>query len=269
MRIARALSLLGRASRREAERLVADGRVAVNGELIHEPATLVDLRRDRIDVDGETIGAAAPRLTYLAMHKPVGVVSTVRDPHAEKTIMDLAPAGTRLYPVGRLDKDSEGLILLTNDGNFANAVTHPRYETEREYSALVDFAPHGKTLEQLRRGVVLDGVRTAQARVWIERSDPAGVWLKLVLHEGRNREVRHMMDAVGHPVRRLIRTRIGPVELGNLKPGTYRALKRSEVRALIEAAKRAAYQAQRAEAEAAARAAAGPAQREPRGRGRR
>jgi len=255
MRVARALSMLGRASRREAERMIADGRVAVNNERVVDPATLVRLVHDQLTVDGERVGAA-PRRVYLALHKPAGFVSTVRDPHAERTVMQLVPAEQRLYPVGRLDKESEGLIILTNDGELANAITHPRYEIEKEYRALVDREPARKTLERLRRGILLDGVSTAPAEISFERTEPGGVWLRLVLREGRNHEVRRMLEAIGHPVRRLIRTRIGPVQIGGLRPGTYRALSQVEVRELLLPARRAAIREKRRAARAADAAAA-------------
>jgi 23S rRNA pseudouridine2605 synthase len=231
MRLARAISQLGVASRRAAEELIAQGRVSVNDEVVATPAVMVDPNTDRISVDGKLL-EHRPSRRYLALNKPVGVVSTVSDPHAERSVVQLVPSSTRLYPVGRLDKDSEGLILLTNDGDFANVVTHPRYETEKEYLALVHKTPEPDDLELLRKGVELDGQLTAPARVEIDHRERGGVWLRLVIHEGRNREVRRMLAAIGHDVQRLIRTRIGPVTLGSLESGQYRPLTPSEIRTL-------------------------------------
>jgi 23S rRNA pseudouridine2605 synthase len=228
MRIARALSVVGWCSRREAERLIAEGRVAVNGQVARTPATLVNLAADHLSVDGRNLSDPV-ETRYIALHKPRGVVSTARDPHAERTVVELVPSSCRLYPVGRLDKDSEGLILLTNDGEFANRVAHPRFETEKEYLALVRERPNTAALERLRKGVALDGRPTAPARVGVLEGTTEGCWLRLVLHEGRNREVRRMLETVGHPVLRLIRTRVGPVYLGTLRPGEYRDLRAEEV----------------------------------------
>jgi 23S rRNA pseudouridine2605 synthase len=238
MRIARALSVLGVASRREAERLIADGRVRCNDEVVTSPATIVELGRDRLQVADQVL-SAAPTHRYVALNKPLGVVSTVWDPHADRTVIDLVPSTERLYPVGRLDKDSEGLILLTNDGDFTNQVTHPRYETEKEYFALVESAPTVPELRSLRTGVSLDGQRTAPARVRVEEETVEGTWIRITLHEGRNREVRRMLQAVGHDVLRLVRTRVGPIELGNLPSGKFRELRQEEVRKLLADARAA------------------------------
>jgi 23S rRNA pseudouridine2605 synthase len=231
MRIAKALSALGYSSRRDGERLIAAGRVRVNGERVTNPVTLVNLSHDRVTVDGEPT-KSQPAHRYVALHKPRGVTSTTRDRHAERTVVELVPSSERLYPVGRLDKDSEGLILLTNDGALANAITHPRYGMEREYLVLVEHAPSPQALGRLRRGVEIDGQRTAPARAEVYRRGREGVWLRLVLREGRNREVRRMLEAVGEIVQRLVRVRIGPVRLGELRPGQYRELREQEIREL-------------------------------------
>lgn len=231
MRIARALSLLGYCSRREAEGLIAGGRVAVDGATVTTPATLVDPAAATVTVDGQTLAPQATRV-YLALHKPPGVVSTVRDPHASRTVLDLVSSQGRLYPVGRLDKDSEGLILLTNDGELANLVTHPRYQVEKEYLALVKEPPSLETIQRLRSGVSVDGRRSAPARVEVARRSPEGVWVRLVLREGWNREVHRILAAVGHPVVRLVRVRIGPVRLGRLAPSASRPLTGAEVQRL-------------------------------------
>lgn len=232
MRIARALAMVGTRSRRESERLVSAGWVTVNGADVTDLATLVDPSRDTIAVNGVPLHEPAP-FAYYALHKPRGVVSTVRDPHATHTVVQLVPSEARLYPVGRLDKDSEGLLLLTNDGDFANAVTHPRYEVEKEYQALVAPPPSANGLEQLRAGVSLDGRLVAPRAIGV-RAAPEGTWVRVILHEGQKREVRRLLRVIGLTVRRLVRTRIGSVRLGRLKPGEYRPLRRDEIRALLE-----------------------------------
>ncbi|HEY3117596.1 MAG TPA: pseudouridine synthase [Chloroflexota bacterium] len=232
MRIARALSSLGYCSRREADRLIEQRRVAVNGEILQTPVALVDVERDAIAVDGVTIGLVAT-MTY-ALYKPVGVTSTVRDPHAGRTVVQLVDSPVRLYPVGRLDKESEGLILLTNDGELAQRVTHPRYGVEKEYEALVDRVPEPATLDAIRAGVVLDGRPRRPLRVAAIQRD-SGAWVRLVLAEGINHEVRRILGVVGLSVRRLVRTRIGPVRLGRLRPGGSRLLSSEEIEALNDA----------------------------------
>jgi 23S rRNA pseudouridine2605 synthase len=226
----------GAASRRDAERLIAEGRVQVDGQRVGDPAFLVYPDRVTLTLDGKVLEPHR-RLRYVALHKPPGVVSTVRDPHAKRTVTALVESETRLYPVGRLDKDSEGLILLTNDGDFANVVTHPRYGVEKEYRAMVRNRPPREALERLRRGVMIDGELARAVTVDVERQGREGAWVRLVLREGRKREVRRMLDAVQHPVLRLIRTRIGPIRLGNLAPGAHRELSEREVRQLLAGAK--------------------------------
>lgn len=231
MRIARALAQIGPHSRRESEQLVVAGRVSVNGRPVAGPATLVDPLLDTIQVDGVLLGRPAGR-EYYAVHKPRGVASTVSDPHADRTVVQLVPSEARLYPVGRLDKESEGLILLTNDGDFANRTAHPRYEVAKEYQALVASVPSEDALAQLGAGVLLDGrlVQPDGVSLWAALDGP---WVGVVLHEGRKHEVRRLLAAVGLTVRRLVRTRIGPIRLGALKPGQYRALRPKEIAALL------------------------------------
>ena len=236
MRIARALAIIGIASRRDAERLVTAGRVRVDGQLVRDPAFSVFPDQVQILLDGKVV-EKLQEYRYIALNKPVGVVSTVRDPHATRTVMDFVERDARLYPVGRLDKDSEGLILLTNDGSFANVATHPRYGVEKEYRALVRNRPTRESLERLQRGVMLDGESARAVQADMERQGRDGTWVRLVLKEGRKREVRRMLEAVGHPVLRLIRTRVGPIRLGNLASGTHRELSEWEVRRLIASAR--------------------------------
>jgi 23S rRNA pseudouridine2605 synthase len=228
VRLGKYLAHAGVASRRAAERVIAAGRVAVDGEIVTDPARDVD-EDSAVALDGTLLGGAEPRFVY-AVNKPVGVVSTARDTHRRPTVVGLVPAGgLRLYPVGRLDADSSGLILLTNDGELANRLTHPRYEVPKVYRVSVRGGPVGAdALARLRSGVELEDGRTAPARV--RRLGPAE--LEITIHEGRNRQVRRMCDAVGHPVVELCRTGFGPLRLGALAPGGHRRLRPAEVERL-------------------------------------
>jgi 23S rRNA pseudouridine2605 synthase len=244
-RLQKVLAAAGVASRRDAEALILAGRVQVDGQPITTLGTKVDPDRATIQVDGRPI-TPRPPLLYLALHKPAGYDSTRSDPHAAHTVMELVlpslegrygrghPSVEGLHPVGRLDRESEGLLLLTNDGSFTHALTHPRYEVTKTYLAEVAGQPAPETLEQLRQGVLIEGRRTAPAEVRLvprpDRTD--GGRIELVLREGRKRQVRRMLSAVGHPVRRLTRTAVGPVTLGSLKLGQYRMLTTAEVDAL-------------------------------------
>jgi pseudouridine synthase len=246
IRLNKLLSQAGIASRRLADELIAQGRVEVNGRVVTELGAKADPAHDDVRVDGRRL-KAAPARRYLLMNKPRGVVSTRSDPQQRRTVIDLlAAAGVTgyFYPVGRLDYDSEGLILLTNDGDFAEKVTHPRYELERTYEALVAGVPDERSLERLRRGVVVDGRKTLPAtvrlvRVTEGRRGPQAL-LEITLREGRNRQVRHMCDAIAHPVDRLRRIRIGGLSDQQLRPGAVRDLTPDEVAAIIGAPKRAA-----------------------------
>jgi 23S rRNA pseudouridine2605 synthase len=231
MRLAKFLAHAGVASRRAAEQLIAEGRVTVDGATVTDPAR--DVTDDHaVAFDGEPVKGAEPRVVY-ALHKPAGVVSTANDTHGRRTVVDLVPAERRLYPVGRLDADSTGLILLTNDGELANRLTHPRYEVPKTYRAtLAGPAITDTVLRRLREGVELDDGRTAPARV--RRLTPHQ--LDIRIHEGRNRQVRRMCEAVGRPVRQLVRIRFGPLELGDLRPGKARRLTATELDALAAAA---------------------------------
>ncbi|MCI0635736.1 MAG: rRNA pseudouridine synthase [Actinobacteria bacterium] len=233
-RLQRSLARAGFGSRRACEELIAAGRVLVNGA-VASLGDRVDPAGDEVRVDGRRI-SVDPKLRYFALHKPRGVTTTLRDPHAERDLSRLLPRGARVFPVGRLDRDTEGLLLLTNDGSLAHRLTHPRYGIEKEYLAEVDRAPSKRQLAQLRRGVELeDGVaRAADARSAGGSGDRGGV--RLVMVEGRKREVRRMLDAVGLPVRRLVRTRVGPVRLGRMRPAELRELDPADVRALYRVA---------------------------------
>jgi 23S rRNA pseudouridine2605 synthase len=234
MRLAKYIAHSGAASRRAAEDLVRAGRVTIAGEVVHDPARDVAAAAD-VRLDGRPLTGAEPRVVY-ALNKPAGVLSTARDTHGRRTVVDLIPgAGVRLYPVGRLDADTTGLILLTNDGELANALMHPRYEVPRTYRARVAGAPVAvAALQALRNGVELEDGRSAPARVRLLEPD----LIELQLHEGRKRQVKRMCEAVGHPVRTLERVAFGPLLLGSLGPGEHRRLTRSDVERLRAASER-------------------------------
>ncbi len=233
IRLQKVLADAGIGSRRANEELIAAGRVTVNGE----PARLgrrVDPEADAIAVDGVPVPTRAG-LVYYLLNKPTRVVSTVDDPEGRPTVVALVPAEPRVYPVGRLDWDTEGLMILTNDGDLTHRLTHPSFGVEKEYLAEVDGVPTRSTLRTLREGVDLDDGRTAPARVAATPGTGGTSALMIVIHEGRNRQVRRMCEAVGHPVRRLVRTRIGPLVDRRLAPGDWRTLTTAEVRGLYEA----------------------------------
>lgn len=235
-RLQKIMAQAGIGSRRACEELIRQGRVTVDGQI----ATLglrVDPRHQRIVVDGQPL-ARPEALVYIAVHKPRGVLSVSQDDRGRRTVRDLVPLPGRLYPVGRLDATSEGLILLTNDGKLANRLTHPRYGHDKEYRVLVRGQPSDATLDKWARGVYLDGRRTAPARVQRLKLERDATWLRIVLREGRKRQIRRVAASLGHPVLRLIRECIGPLHLGQLKPGEWRHLSAREVRALRAASKK-------------------------------
>ena len=229
-RLQKVLAAAGLGSRRACEVLIEDERVTVNGE-VAVLGRRVDPEHDRIEVDGLRVPVRAGLVTYL-LNKPKGVVTTASDPAGRPTVVELVPAEPRIFPIGRLDADTEGLLLLTNDGDLAHRLTHPSFGVEKEYLARVEGNPTPAALRRLREGVELEDGRTAPAKATLVAPGVIG----LVIHEGRNRQVRRMCEAVGHPVHRLVRTRIGPLAERRLKPGEWRALDLEEVRALEAAA---------------------------------
>jgi 23S rRNA pseudouridine2605 synthase len=241
-RLQKILSQAGVASRRAAEKLIADGRVTLNGKTVLEMGTKADADSDDIRVDGRRL-RAPERKRYILLNKPAGVVSTRSDPQRRRTVIDLL-AGVReyVYPVGRLDYETEGLLLLTNDGDLAARLTHPRHGVERSYEARVAGMPDADALRQLREGIPLDGRYTlpAEATLLNDRRGQREGLLQLTIREGRNRQVRRMCEAVGHPVRDLTRTRIGPLTDRMLKPGAWRDLTAGEVTKLQALANRPA-----------------------------
>jgi len=234
MRLAKYLAHAGVASRRAAEQLIAAGRVRVNDEVVTDPALDVD-EHSQVALDGAEVAGPETRVVYM-LNKPLGVVSTAQDTHGRPTVVELVPAGgLRLYPVGRLDADTTGLILLTNDGELANRLTHPRYEVPRTYRARVGAAPvREQAVRALRRGVRLEDGRTAPARVHRLGGRNSNL-LELTLREGRNRQVRRMCEAVGHPVLALERVAFGPLRLDSLPVGEHRRLDEAEIERLYVA----------------------------------
>ena len=232
-RLQKVLASAGIASRRDCEELISAGRVSVNGRVVRVLGARVDPEHDEIAVDGRPIGRLGPR-TYVLLHKPPGVVSTVDDPQGRPTVIDLVDLPVRLFPVGRLDYESEGLLLLTDDGELTQRLTHPSYEVEKEYRALLDRMPTPDALREWRAGVMLDGVRTAPAWVEVLEHDDSGAWVRVVLHEGRKRQIREVARLLGYNVLRLIRVREGPLSLGDLPVGAWRRLSAEEVEALWE-----------------------------------
>jgi pseudouridine synthase len=236
VRLQKLLSMAGVASRRASEELILQGRVAVNGEYVRTLGSKADPATDEIKVDGRRVRFDI-RQRYILLNKPKGYVTTRKDPEGRKTVMDLVTAVKEyVYPVGRLDYDSEGLLLMTSDGDLAARLMHPRHGVERVYDAIVAGIPDEESLEQLRRGVILDGERTAPAAVRlggvVGKGRNATAKLTITLQEGRNRQIRRMCAAIGHSVRKLTRVRMGPVRLGDLRPGHWRELTREELERL-------------------------------------
>jgi 23S rRNA pseudouridine2605 synthase len=273
-RLQKILARAGVASRRAAEEMISAGRVRVNGQVVTEMGVRANPHTDKIEVDGKPLAPAPTaekgvEFTYIMLHKPLGVVSTAKDPQGRTTVLDLlrttddsslnvrrpttddrSPQSTvhrhsairnpqsaieRVYPVGRLDADSSGLLLLTNDGDLTFRLTHPKFGVEKEYRALVRRRPNAEALKRLREGVEIEGEMTAPARVEETGAQGDHTWLRVVIHQGRKRQVRLMCAAVGHPVIELQRTRFGPLQLGSLQPGKWRHLATHEIHALQKA----------------------------------
>jgi pseudouridine synthase len=229
-RLQKILSRAGVASRRNAEKIMLEGRVTLNGSLVRELGTKADVGRDDIRVDGVRVRPPKEPV-YLLLNKPKGVVTTRHDPSGRQTVMDLVPSVAGLFPVGRLDVTTEGLILLTNDGDFAQRVAHPRYEVPRVYHAKVRGIPGAETLARLRGGVRVEGERLKVDRVRILEAE-GNAWIEVTLHEGKHREVKRLLEAVGHPVSKLKRVALGPLTNRGLDPGEFRHLTPREVKAL-------------------------------------
>jgi 23S rRNA pseudouridine2605 synthase len=243
-RLQKVLAHAGVASRRKSEELIRQGRVTVNGQVVTRLGTKVDPVHDEIRVDGRRIRAGEQQI-YLMLHKPRGTLAVMDDPRGRPSLGDLVSVPERVYPVGRLDALSEGLILLTNDGELANILTHPRYQHEKEYRVLVNGRPSEETLEAWRRGVLLDGKQTAPAQVGVVGAGKGGTTLRVLMREGRKRQIRSVASLLGHPVRRLRRVALGPLRLGDLAPGQWRPLTPAEIRALVNLKRQHARKAKR------------------------
>jgi 23S rRNA pseudouridine2605 synthase len=230
-RLQKILARSGHGSRRACEEIIEAGRVRVNGE-VAVLGSKADPAVDTITIDGHRLGVPEP-LRYMALYKPRNVISSVDDPVGRQTVRELIPESGHLYPVGRLDWDSEGLVLMTNDGELTNLLTHPRYGHSKEYRVLLARKPDAKHLETWRRGVVLaDGYKTAPAAVELDGGAGKGAWIRVIMGEGRKRQIREIGTLLGLPIVRIVRTRIGSLRLGQLKPGEWRRLSEAEVLAL-------------------------------------
>ena len=232
MRLQKYLALSGVASRRTAEKMIAEGRVAVNRLIVTEMGTQVDETADLVEVDGKPVSPQEEK-HYIAYYKPIGEVTTVSDPEGRATVMDkFRDYPVRLYPVGRLDYDSEGLLLLTNDGDMMNRVLHPSGEVSKVYLTKISNQVTDDEIRQLRRGVMVEGKLTSPASVRLIRREAFDTVLLISIHEGRNRQVRKMVSAIGHQVVSLKRVEFGPVSLGDLPCGKWRRLSETEIRKL-------------------------------------
>ncbi|MEX1112990.1 MAG: pseudouridine synthase [Patescibacteria group bacterium] len=231
MRLGKFIATAGAASRRRAVELVKAGKVRVDGRVVTDPAVVVPPRAT-VTLDGAPVRRQPPR--YYLLHKPLGVISTATDPQGRRTVIDLVPRDARVYPVGRLDADSSGLMLLTNDGELANRLMHPRHGVPKTYRAVVEGAVSDRALERLSRGVRLRDGKTQPAVVRRLGRAAGGTRLEIVIKEGRNRQVRRMCEAVGHPVTKLTRVKFGPLVLGRLRKGQCRPLTSAEQKRLQE-----------------------------------
>ena len=225
-RLQKVLARAGIGSRRVCEKLIVEQRVTVDGEFA-ELGKKVDPETSQVEVDGLKIGIRQD-LVYYLLNKPVGVITTSKDPQERSTVVDLVPTHPRVFPVGRLDADTEGLILLTNDGDLTHYLTHPSFGIEKEYLVQVEVKPSRNAIRELRQGVELDDGITAPAKVSLVDEK----LLKIEIHEGRNRQIRRMCESVGHPVKRLIRSRIGPIVDRSLRPGSFRELTNQELKSM-------------------------------------
>jgi pseudouridine synthase len=236
-RLQKILARAGLASRREAERWILDGRVTVNGTVVRKLGTQADATKDAIKVDGKRVKpAAAP--VYYALHKPPGIITTIHDPEKRPDLSSItARLGEkqRVFPVGRLDFNSSGLLLLTNDGELAQRLTHPRFGVKKVYRAKLSECPDEESLAAIRNGIRLEDGMTAPARIKVLEKLKKNAWVEIEIHEGRNRQVRRMFAALGYFVEKLIRMRVGPVSLGRLAPGELRPLSQIEIKALKQA----------------------------------
>ncbi|HJR76796.1 MAG TPA: pseudouridine synthase [Nitrospiraceae bacterium] len=238
VRLQKLIAGTGIASRRKAEEMIAAGRVMVNGKVVRELGTKVDAAKDHVKVDGRHIPSVQPYV-YVLLHKPKNVMSTLHDPEGRPTVKDFLPGvGVRVFPVGRLDFDGEGLMLLTNNGELAQALLHPRYHVPKTYLVKVKGVLERESIEALESGVQLDDGMTAPAQVKKIRKAESNSWVEITIHEGRTHQVKRMLQAVDHPVLKLVRVRMGSLTLGHMAPGEYRFLTDHEANTLRDLVKR-------------------------------
>lgn len=228
MRLQKYLADCGVASRRKAEEYILQGLVKVNGKTIDELGYKVDPATDQVSFKGKKIQPSAKH-TYLLLNKPAGYLSTCADTHERKTILDLLPTNNRLFPVGRLDKETEGLLIVTDDGNLTFKLTHPKHHIEKEYLVICKGELPQEKKSQLEKGIMLEGKKTAAAKIAIKKISPQETTLQITIHEGRKRQIRNMFEIIGHKVHYLKRVRIGHLKLGNLPSGQYRHLTEKEL----------------------------------------
>lgn len=233
MRLQKYMALSGVASRRKSEEIIQEGRVKVNNVVVTELGRVIDPKKDKITVDNKNIRLESQKV-YIMLNKPVGFVSSLQDEKGRRVVTDLIEGvRERIYPVGRLDADTTGLLLLTNDGDLAFKLTHPSKKVEKKYIAIVEGVPNKKELDSLRSGVFVDGKKTHPAKVKISKKFDTDSILEIVIHEGRNRQVKKMCEAVNHPVKKLKRVSIGEIELGGLNIGNWRYLNDEEIEYLM------------------------------------
>ncbi len=233
MRLQKYMALSGVASRRKSEEIITEGRVKVNKVVVTELGTIIDPKKDNVTVDDKNIRLESKKV-YIMLNKPVGYVSTLKDEKGRKVVTDLIEEVTeRIYPVGRLDADTTGLLILTNDGDLAYKLTHPSNKVDKKYIAIVEGVPNKKELESLRNGVFIDGKKTHPASVKVAKRFDLDSILEIIIHEGRNRQVKKMCEAVGHPVKKLKRVSIGEIELGGVEIGNWRYLNDEEIKYLM------------------------------------
>lgn len=230
MRINRFIAANTEFSRRKADKLIKEGDVLLNGKLIKTLGIKIDPSKDKIKIDGKLITVKEEKI-YLALNKPQGFISTRSDEFDRKTVMILIPKGKNLKPVGRLDKDTEGLLLFSNDGEFINRYTHPKFECEKEYEVLIKGKLDNDKKEKLESGLMIDKKKTSKAKITIKQQSEKETFLRMTIHEGRKRQIRKMFDQIDHPVKYLRRIRIGKIILGDLKKGKYRVLHNHEINA--------------------------------------
>lgn len=234
-RLQKIISRSGTASRRKAEALIIEGRVAVNGKPVTELGTRADRSKDVITIDGEAIASPENRV-YVILNKPAGCICSRTDPENRSTVIELLKdIEERIYPVGRLDYDTEGLLVLTNDGEFSQQLQHPSSNIPRTYQVKVKSVPTEEDLERLRKGIIIDRIKTNPAKIKIVSKTHKNTWLEVILWEGRNRQIKKMFESIGHRTLRIIRTQFGPLSLKNLPAGTYRYLNKREISAVRQA----------------------------------